>query len=131
MKKQGVLNREIASALARLGHTDTIVLADCGLPIPDHMKCIDVSLSLGTPGVIQVLETIKEDMEIESVTVAVEMESDNKEILTELHNHFTKEKFSSLPHEEFKKAANEAKVIIRTGEATPYSNIILHSGVIF
>lgn len=38
MKKHGVLNSEIASILALLGHTDTIVIADCGLPIPDGVK---------------------------------------------------------------------------------------------
>ncbi|GGF18910.1 D-ribose pyranase [Halobacillus andaensis] len=131
MKKHGVLNREIAGVLARLGHTDTIVIADCGLPVPDQTKCIDVSLSLGTPGVLQVVRTLMEDMEVEAVTVAEEMESHNKQMFTELHKDFASKDVRSVSHDELKKATKEAKAIIRTGEATPYSNFILHSGVIF
>ncbi|MCP3032348.1 D-ribose pyranase [Halobacillus sp. A1] len=131
MKKHGVLNREIASVLARLGHTDTIVIADCGLPVHDQTKCIDVSLSLGIPGVLQVMRTLIEDMEVEAVTVAEEMERNNKQMFTELHKDFASKDVRIVSHDELKKAAKEAKAVIRTGEATPYSNFILHSGVIF
>ncbi|MFG6146963.1 D-ribose pyranase [Halobacillus sp. B23F22_1] len=131
MKKHGVLNREIAHVLARLGHTDTIVIADCGLPVPDQTKCIDVSLSLGTPGVLQVVRTLLEDMEVEAVTVAEEMERNNKRIFMEMQNDFTSSNVLKVPHEELKEAAKDAKAVIRTGEATPYSNFILHAGVIF
>jgi D-ribose pyranase len=48
MKRHGHLNREVSRVLARMGHTDSIVIADCGLPIPNGVECIDLSLSLGT-----------------------------------------------------------------------------------
>ena len=46
MKKCGHLNREVSRVLARMGHTDSLVIADCGLPVPDGVECID--LSIGT-----------------------------------------------------------------------------------
>ncbi|PAC67377.1 D-ribose pyranase, partial [Enterobacter cloacae] len=49
MKKNGILNSHIAKVLADLGHTDTIVIADCGLPIPEGPVKIDLALSIGTP----------------------------------------------------------------------------------
>ncbi|WP_431802518.1 D-ribose pyranase [Halobacillus andaensis] len=131
MKKQGILNREIASVLARLGHTDTIVIADCGLPVPDGVKCIDVSLSIGEPGLVQVLTKVMEDMEIEAATIAQEMESKNAPVFNKLQDCLSGIEVQQLPHEQFKKDAKQSKMIIRTGEATPYSNVMLHAGVIF
>lgn len=49
MQKIGILNSEIAKVLADMGHTDTIVIGDCGLPVPDGVKKIDLALKLGTP----------------------------------------------------------------------------------
>jgi len=47
MKKHGILNSHISKVLTDLGHTDTIVIADCGLPIPDGVARIDLALELG------------------------------------------------------------------------------------
>ncbi|RWZ54672.1 D-ribose pyranase [Halobacillus fulvus] len=127
MKKQGMLNRDIASTLARLGHTDTIVIADCGLPIPDGVPCIDVSLTKGFPGFFDVLEAIQDDMEIEAVTLAEEIKQHNPSLYEKLHFKET----HIVSHEEFKSHTHKAKAVIRTGETTPYANIILHAGVIF
>lgn len=131
MKKQGILNSHIAEILANLGHTDTIVIADCGLPIPDGVKRIDLSLKIGTPGFIETLETILEDMEVEQATIAEEIYENNSQILTLIEQNFSKGQIHSVTHEEFKKKTANAKAVIRTGEATPYANIILHAGVIF
>lgn len=129
MKKHGILNRDIASVLARLGHTDTIVIADCGLPIPEKVHCIDLSLKQGVPSFLDVLHEVLEDMEVEEATFAEEMTTKN----TALYSHI---KTIDIPlkiltHENFKKHTKNAKVIIRTGENKPYSNIILRAGVIF
>ncbi|PFV49445.1 D-ribose pyranase, partial [Bacillus cereus] len=69
MKKHGVLNSEIASILALLGHTDTIVIADCGLPIPDGVKRIDLAVEIGKPSFLDVLQVVADDMAIEKVTL--------------------------------------------------------------
>ncbi|PWW29585.1 ribose transport protein RbsD [Cytobacillus oceanisediminis] len=129
MKKNGILNSEISKVLSEMGHTDTIVIADCGLPIPEDVKRIDLALKQGSPSFLEVLEALEADMEIEKVTLAEEIQDFNSELEDVLKNKFTEKEYVS--HEGFKKLTRKAKAVIRTGEATPYANIILHSGVIF
>lgn len=131
LKKKGILNREIAHTLARLGHTDTIVIADCGLPIPNHVPCIDLSLFLGTPSFTSVLQAVTDDMEIENMTLANEMSSDNHPLIEWLDANYEDVAKTFISHEQLKNQVKDAKAVIRTGEATPYANVILQSGVIF
>lgn len=129
MKKQGILNRELAGIFARLGHTDKIVIADCGLPIPHGVTCIDLAYKLGEPGFTVILEAVLADLEVEQIYLAEEIKTANEPI----HSFVLKnmEPVTYVTHEQFKQMSSEAKVIIRTGEITPYANIILQSGVIF
>ncbi|HFJ9440794.1 MULTISPECIES: D-ribose pyranase [Bacillus] len=131
MKKHGVLNSEIASVLASLGHTDTIVIADCGLPIPDGVKRIDLAVELGKPSFLDVLQVVADDMAIEKVTLAEEVINTNAEVNKEIEMKLIEPAFEYVSHEQFKEHTKKAKAIIRTGEATPYANVILHAGVIF
>ena len=129
MKKQGILNRELAAAFAKLGHTDQITIADCGLPIPDGVRCIDLSYIIGKPSFIEILEVVLYDLQVECAFIASEMIGSNPMIYDKVQHEVPQ--ISELLHEEFKKMTTHSKVIIRTGEATPYANIILQSGVIF
>jgi D-ribose pyranase len=131
LKRHGILNSEIASVLAHMGHTDTIVIADCGLPIPDHVKKIDLAITKGLPAFIDVLQHVLEDMVVEKVTLAEEIRTFNPELLSRIERCIPHLKPDYLTHEQFKIRLNSAKAVIRTGEATPYANIILQSGVIF
>ncbi|MGN4446439.1 D-ribose pyranase [Bacillus cereus group sp. MYBK79-1] len=131
MKKHGVLNSEIASVLASLGHTDTIVIADCGLPIPDGVKRIDLAVEIGKPSFLDVLQVVANDMAIEKVTLAEEVINNNAEVNKEIELKLIESAFEYVSHEQFKEHTKKAKAIIRTGEATPYANVILHAGVIF
>lgn len=131
MKKNGMLNRDLASVLARLGHTDTIIIADCGLPIPKEIPCIDLSLKIGTPSFSSVLRAISEDMMIEEMIYANEIVESNKTLHEQIINQYEEIPKSYITHEELKKKTLNAKAIIRTGEATPYANVILKAGVIF
>lgn len=131
MKKHGVLNSEIASVLATLGHTDTIVIADCGLPIPEGVKRIDLALELGKPTFLEVLQVIVDDMSIEKVTLAEEIALHNGNVQRKVQNMITEATHESVSHEQFKELTKKAKAVIRTGEATPYANIILQASVIF
>ena len=131
MKKHGVLNSEIASVLASLGHTDTIVIADCGLPIPDGVKRIDLAVEIGKPSFLDVLQVVSDDMAIEKVTLAEEVINNNAEVNQEIELKLIEPAFEYVSHEQFKEHTKKAKAIIRTGEATPYANVILHAGVIF
>jgi D-ribose pyranase len=131
MKKQGILNSHISEVLSKLGHTDTIVIADCGLPIPDNTTRIDLALTKGYPSFIKTLNTILDDMVVEKITIAEEMKTQNDPIHQELLAKFKHQSIHYVAHEEFKELTKKAKAVIRTGEATPYANIILHAGVIF
>ena len=129
MKKLGILNRELAGIFARLGHTDQIVIADCGLPIPDGVTCIDLAYKLGEPSFTTILEVVLEDLKVEKAIIAEEIKQANRGVEQAISNNLNQIDYVS--HEQFKQMTKEAKVIIRTGETTPYANIILQSGVIF
>jgi D-ribose pyranase len=131
MKRQGILNSHISEVLSKLGHTDTIVIADCGLPIPDETIRIDVALKHGSPNFIDTLKIILEDMVVEKVTLAEEIHEKNPDVLQSIGDILSDQSITYVPHEEFKQQTKKAKAIIRTGEITPYANIILHAGVTF
>jgi D-ribose pyranase len=131
MKKQGILNSHISEVLSRLGHTDTVVIADCGLPIPDETIRIDIALKQGDPSFIETMEAILGDMVVEKVTLAEEIIERNPSIQDKALSLLEAATIEYVPHEQFKEQSKKAKAVIRTGETTPYANIILHAGVIF
>lgn len=131
MKKSGILNRELIRSIATLGHTDRVVIADCGLPIPDSTPCIDLSIILGEPPFLRVLEAVMNDVEIEKMTLANEIKSENNQIHQDILRKFKGVKVNYIPHDELKGELENVKAVIRTGEATPFANIVLHAGVIF
>lgn len=131
MKKQGILNSHISKILADLGHTDTIVIADIGLPIPKDVPKIDLALTLGVPSFQDVVNIIAEDMVIEKIIIAEELAANNKETSQYLNDRFKGIDIEEISHEQLKRLSQYAKVIIRTGEAKPYANCILQSGVNF
>lgn len=131
MKKNGILNSEIAKVLADLGHTDQIVIGDAGLPVPDGVKKIDLSLQLHEPSFQKVLGILLKEMEVEKVILAEEIKEQNRSQFEAVTERMADVEIAFVTHEAFKKQTRQAKVIIRTGEATPYSNIILQSGVLF
>jgi len=130
MKKQGVLNSDIATVLASLGHTDTIVISDCGLPVPDHVPKIDLVLKKGQPRFTDTLEVVLSDMEVEHIKLAEEIKTNNPDVQKEILNQYNGE-IDYVSHEQFKELTQDAKVVIRTGEVTPFANVILRAGVIF
>ncbi|MBY4602616.1 MULTISPECIES: D-ribose pyranase [Bacillus] len=131
MKKHGILNSHLAKLLADLGHTDKIVIADAGLPVPDGVLKIDLSLKPGLPAFQDTVAVLADEMAIEKVIAAAEIKASNQENARFLENLFSKQKIEYLSHEEFKLLTKEAKAIIRTGEFTPYANCILQAGVLF
>ncbi len=129
MRRGGILNAQLAGALARLGHTDTLVVCDAGLPIPPGPEVVDLAFKLGIPAFETVLSGILEELVVEGATAAEEIETQNP------HSHeLIKARLPDLelvPHEELKRKVAGAKLVVRTGEATPYSNVVLSCGVPF
>lgn len=132
MKRYGMLNSHISKILSDLGHTDMIAIADAGLPIPDGVVKIDLALKLGTPSFQEVVELIAEDMVIEKIIVAEEIHEGNPAAMQFITEKFSEEAIdASVSHEQFKVLTRQVKAVIRTGEATPFANCILQSGVHF
>lgn len=131
MKKHGILNSEISKVLSDLGHTDSICIADAGLPIPEGVRKIDISLKKGLPSFLDTLTTILDDMWIENVYLAEEIKTMNKSIHEEISRLLPGLHQNYVSHSEFKAMTKSCKVIIRTGEMTPFANIILTSNVNF
>lgn len=132
MKKHGILNSDIAKVLADLGHTDKIAIGDAGLPVPDGVKKIDLALFLSEPSFLSVLQVVLSDMKVEAVVLAEEIKDQNAKQLAAVKAELKdNEAITYVSHEVFKQQLKDVKVVIRTGEATPYSNIILQSGVLF
>ncbi|MDF2608499.1 MAG: D-ribose pyranase [Bacillales bacterium] len=100
MKKQGIINSHISQVLSTFGHTDTITIADCGLPIFDEAKRIDLSLKLGVPSFLDVLDSIREDVVVEEITIANEIKENNPEIHNAITERFNSVKINYISHEE-------------------------------
>lgn len=135
MKKAGIINADISRVLSYMGHTDRIAIGDCGLPIPEETERIDLALRLGTPRFMEVLEAVLDDMVIEKVVLAEEIKENNPALLAEIQN-LLKERELQVPvefisHAQLKEETKSCRAVIRSGENTPYANIILQSACIF
>jgi len=130
MKKTYLLNSEISEVVAKLGHTDLLVIADSGLPIPDGVKRIDIALTKGIPSFKDTLNTVLTELGVEKAYIAKEIVEKNEELYLDLVDQF-KDKLIMIKHEDLKNMIKSAKAVIRTGEYKPYANIILESGVEF
>jgi len=131
LKKSGVLNHRIAEAIALMGHGDMLVVADAGLPVPPGVERIDLAVSPGVPGVIQVTEAIAGELQVERIVLASELESGNENFARQFIALCPAAQSEAVPHTDFKRLTERARAIVRTGECTPYANIVLVSGVTF
>ena len=133
MKKNGILNSEISRVLSYLGHTDCICIGDCGLPIPDETERIDLALTFGEPTFMRTLELVAGDMKIEKIVLAEEIKTQNPTVLSQIEKLFEGQSIEVeyVTHVELKAQTHDCKAVIRTGETTPYANIILQAGCIF
>ena len=132
MKKLGILHGEISKVIAEMAHNDTIWISDAGMPVPKGVKLIDLALVEGIPSFFEVLEAVLKELHVEEGTISIEMEETSPHMKEKLVN-IIKDEFPlvEVSHEELKELSKDVKAVIRTGEFTPYSNIILKSGVLF
>lgn len=132
MKRSPLLHAELSQVIAALGHGDMIVIGDAGLPIPDGPKRIDLALTPGIPRVADVLKAVLSEMQVERALIAREaMEHRFAGDLPEWCAGQLAVVPETISHEELKRLSARAKAVIRTGECTPYANIVLCSGVTF
>lgn len=133
MKKIGTLNIQLSRIIASLGHTDRLVICDSGLPIPRRKECVDLALAEGIPRFVEALQVVLEELQIEGAIIAEEMEARSNGLYERLCDMLPDVEIQRVPHERFKVLCGEEDTvaIVRTGEATPYANVILISGVTF
>lgn len=145
MKKSGILNRHLSGELARLGHTDLVMVCDAGLPIPEGPAVVDLAFRAGTPSFAEVLEGLLDELEVEGATAAREVRDTNSEASALLDRLFPGagpaagsgasgpggDGLELIPHEELKARTRQARLVVRTGECRPYANVLLRCGVPF
>ena len=130
MKRTALLHAELSQVIAALGHGDMLVIGDAGLPIPDGPRRIDLAVARGVPLLADVLQAVLSEMQVESVVVADEALNSAK-ALPAWYPRSLGMAPQTVSHEEFKRRSAKARAIVRTGECTPYANIMLIAGVSF
>lgn len=134
MKKSPLLHAELSHLMATLGHGDTIVIGDAGLPIPAGLQRIDLALMRGVPTLAQTLQAVLSEMAVEGAVIAQEAPLAANGLPAWYPASLAEQggvRPQAVSHEEFKHQCYNARAIIRTGECTPYANIILRAGVAF
>lgn len=131
MKKTGILNAELMGVIAAMGHTDRLVIADSGLPIPPAVLRIDLTLVAGIPSFVQTLQAVLAELQVEAAVVADEMRQRSPGLYQATRQLLGEIRLDHVPHETIKATLPHVRAVVRTGEQTPYANIILQSGVTF
>ena len=139
MKKTTVLNAQLSGVIASLGHTDGLTICDAGLPIPSEQQCVDLALTKGIPSFLATLEVVLSELFVERILLAEEIKQFNPQVeqkIMQMMNTLEAEQgrrieIEYVSHSQFKQMSNQAKAVVRTGECSPYANVILYSGVPF
>lgn len=131
MKKTPLLNIALSEVIASLGHGDLLVIGDAGLPIPPETLRIDLALTRNIPTFLDTVRTVLEEMRVEKVLVARETAQVSPQVMEELKRLLPDTPFEEISHTELKECCAQARAVVRTGEFTPYANVILVSGVVF
>ncbi|MFI9547020.1 D-ribose pyranase [Streptomyces sp. NPDC052016] len=129
MKKAGILNRHLAGALAELGHGDGVLVCDAGMPIPDGPRVVDLAFRAGVPSFAEVVDGLLAELVVEGATAAEEVRAANPAAAGLLQARFAE--LTYVSHEKLKELSAGARLVVRTGEARPYANVLLRCGVFF
>ena len=125
----GILNPQINSLLARVRHTNMLVIADRGFPFWPMIETVDISLVDGVPTVLQVLQALRPNFSIGQVFMAQEFAEENTpEVRAALAHATAGLTLTYEPHTQFKTRVPHAIGLIRTGDTIQYANMILVSG---
>ena len=130
-KKNRLLNGLLAGTITSLGRGEMLVIADAGLPIPPGVKFLDLALVSGIPAFSQTLSAVLENLAIDEAIIADELESKNPELYQKTMNLLDGINIQVVSHNELKQIVQRARLVVRTGECSPYANVILVAGVTF
>jgi D-ribose pyranase len=129
MLKTGILNPQLLSLLARVRHTNALVISDRGFPFWPAIETVDLSLIDGVPTVLQVLAAVRANFVVAEAYMAEEFLQVNsaptrRSFATALRGA----RLTHEPHVDFKRRVPGAIGLIRTGDTVQYANMILISG---
>lgn len=139
MKKGVLLNSQLSYVISDLGHTESLTIGDAGLPVPENVEKIDLAVRKGIPDFLSVLSAVLSELRVEKVIMAEEIKSASSELhqkIVERINEMEEKEsirveIEYVSHQTFKSRTQESRAVVRTGEFTPYANVILVSGVVF
>src|SRR5690554_554997 len=127
MRRQGILNPQLARVLSEMGHTDGLAIADAGLPIPKGVERIDLAFLPGHPPFLAVLDGVLAELSVEGALMAEEVQAANPRVWRAVCDRLDVP-VTYVAHEMFKERLASVRAVVRTGECTPYANVILFSG---
>lgn len=129
MLVQGILNPHLLSLLARIRHTNALVIADRGFPFWPTVETLDISLVDGVPTVLQVLAAVRQNFDVAEAYMAEEFQRLNSAATRRAYAAALKGVTVTYePHAIFKRRVPSAIGLIRTGETVQYANMVLVSG---
>jgi len=127
----GILNPQINSLLARVRHTNMLVIAERGFPFWPMIETVDISLVDDVPTVLQVFQAIRSNFEIGEILIAQEfIKANTPDVCKAFADATTPIPLQYEAHMDLKKRVPGAIGLIRTGDTTQYANIVLVSGPI-
>lgn len=128
----GILNAQLSRVIAETGHTDLLVVTDAGLPLPQTVERVDLAILPNFPHFLDVLHAVLSEVVVEGIVLAEEVKTISPSMHEEILSLFPQNiEVQYVPHVEFKKMTHSARATIRSGEFTPYANIILRTGVAY
>ncbi len=129
MKEVGIINREIASAISKQGHSDLLMIVDAGFAIPKGVEVIDVSIAENKPMVLEVLAELSRFFSVEKMFMAIQTKETSPSLFANIASSFGDGvPIEIIDHTALKEMSKSVKTIIRSGDFTAYGNVILVSG---
>jgi D-ribose pyranase len=132
MKKTGILHPDLNKLISETGHMDEVVVTDAGLPLPGEVNTrIDLALTKDMVPFLTLLDNVLSELSVEKVIIAEEIKEKSPGMHEEIVKRFQTIEVEYIPHVEFKQRTKNARGLIRSGEHTPYANVILVGGVVY
>lgn len=131
MKKTAVINSNLSRVISLMGHFDKLAIGDAGTPVPEGTEKIDLAVTKGIPKFMDVLNNVLEELAIQKIYLAKEIKIQNPKMLKAIKDRLPSIPIEFITHNQLKKDLKDCKAFVRTGEMTPFSNIMLESTVVF